>query len=145
MNAVASLNTYSHKKQLQNLGISQKNAQVMLDAISRGAIILECPLKSIREIIDVRGRTKTLAQVATTYEKNKMNPIDNVKLLSGLKLNIFLYFVNPDEVISNRDDDLFSARLKQANSGKTVVIIGKAGGHVGYHSELWHSYKQVIK
>ncbi len=53
---------------------------------------------------------------------------------------------DPDEIISNRDDEIYIARLKQANSsGTTVVIIGNDGGHLGPHWTLWQVYSQKIK
>ena len=72
-----------------------------------------------------------------------MNPIDNLLLLSGLKLNFLLHFQNPDEVLSNRDDELFVERLRSVNAGNTKVITGFDKGHAGRHTVLWDYYKRI--
>lgn len=143
INALATLNTSSHDERLTGIGISAKNKQQILSALENGIIILDCPLKSMREIIDFRGSSIELEIVANQYTKNNMNPIDQLPKLTGLKLNILLYFQKPDEILGNRDDALFIERLNQANSGKTTVVIANEGGHNRYHASLWRSYKKL--
>ncbi len=41
-----------------------------------------------------------------------MEPIDALEGLENLSLHIVVYFQNPDEVLSNRDDEVFIERLK---------------------------------
>lgn len=145
VNALAILNNYSYQEELQKIGITPDNAKKIITVLQKGTVILECPLKSMQEIIDLRGAHKDLVSIARVYEKNNLNPIDNIARLSGLDLTIIVHFENPDHIISNRDDELFIERLKKANSGTTHVSIGTQGGHVGYHKSLWECYKRVQK
>lgn len=144
INALAILNQYSYEEHLQKIGISKYIAESILNTLQDGMIILECPLKSVREILDYRGVTKNLSEIAANYEKNNMNPVDAIVLLSPLRLKILLYFEQPDEILSNRDDDLFIERLAIANNGTTLVTIGNHGGHNAYHAELWQGYKELV-
>lgn len=144
VNTLAVLNNNLYRQELASIGISKKDTQQMLHALERGHIILECPLKSVEEIIALHGRSANFEIMRKRYEKNSMNPIDTVKLLAGLHLNIFVHFQNPDEILSNRDDQLFIERLKQANNGTTHVIIGSEGGHNAYHTSLWNCYKKLF-
>lgn len=137
INALAILNNYSHPDQLRKINLRQDDAKKIIAALTKGIVILECPLKSMQELIDFRGATQNLMLITNNYNKNKLNPIDSVQHLSGLKLTIFLYFVNPDEIISNRDDALFIDRLKRSNKGMTYIVSGTKGGHTGPHPELW--------
>jgi len=96
------------------------------------------PLKSIDELIDFRGPSLEFQIYAGRYRKNGFRPIDSLENLENLSLHISLYFEQPDEILSNRDDALFIERLKKYNSkGTTHVIIGTTGGHNAIHSPLW--------
>lgn len=143
VNALAILNKHSYQDELAALGITPQTAHIIINAISNGVVILECPLKSMQEILDFRGASPGLMVIAANYAKNRLNPIDTVQALDGLALTILLHFENPDEILSNRDDALFIARLKKANGGITHVTTGNQGGHVGYHKELWDCYKRL--
>lgn len=144
INLLAVLNSSRHDKALQKLGISDAEKQKILQSIQRGSVVLEVPLKSFDEIADHFGG-RDLCLLATRARKNGMVPIDNVKALQGLSLNLFLYFAFPDEALSNRDDAEFIKRLQQANgSGQTVAIIGKNAGHTTYHPELWNAYGEFL-
>lgn len=144
INALAVLNKKLYEKELANIGISQHDTQQMLRALEKGHILLDCPLKSVEEIIALHGKSANFEIMRKRYEKNNMNPIDNLKLLAGLHLNLIVHFQNPDEILSNRDDELFIQRLKQANTGTTHVIIGSEGGHNAYHTSLWKAYKKLF-
>lgn len=142
VNALAILNQYSYKERLGQIGIFGNDVKRMITALEQGYIILDCPLKSMEEIMAFRMRPK-LQIMAAHFAQNNMNPIDTLPLLSGLKLTVLLHFQNPDEILSNRDDLLFAQRLKEANGGITEVIISNDGGHNAYHAGLWERYKKL--
>lgn len=138
INAIGVLNTSRFDESLKTIGISQKEKEQMLQAIQRGRVILDAPLKSVREMADHLGPNRELEVFAKRYLENGMDPIDSMKHLQGLSLDIVLHFQKPDEVLSNRDDDLFYSRLKVANSaGRTRLITGSDYGHQLPHPSLW--------
>lgn len=139
INAIGALNTNRFDEHLEKIGIDQAGKEKMLAAIQKGTIILDAPLKSIKEIIAFRGASKDLVFIEKKYQANDMEPIDALKYLKGLNLDVVLYFQNPDEILSNRDDELFYERLKKVNSGTTELIIGRGGGHNTPHTLLWES------
>lgn len=143
INVLAILNQSSYKEQLEKIGIFPAHAKMIITALKQGQVVLDCPLKSMDEIIAVRGKTNDLEIIASHYNQNKLNPIENLELLQGLKLSIILNFQNPDEVIGNRDDTLFIERLRKYNKGNTIVIISSNGGHNDYHADLW-KYLKII-
>ncbi|MGE0206379.1 MAG: hypothetical protein AB7R69_00860 [Candidatus Babeliales bacterium] len=142
INALSILNQYSHQEKLQHVGITHEHAQKIVTALAKGVIILECPLKSMQEIIDFRGATQNLTLIASNYNRNNLNPIDVIPLLKGLTLTFFVHFAKPDEVTSNRDDQIFIDRLKSANKGVTYISTTMQSNHAGYHPELWQSYRE---
>jgi len=139
INTLAVLTNNRYDMQLKEIGIGKEEKQRMLESIQNGSAILEVPLKSFDEI--VRESTRVLAERA---QKNGLRPIDNLNQLQDLSIPFFVYFANPDEAVGNRDDQEFIQRLRQANKGQTVAIIGK-GGHLGYHPELWDAYKVFLE
>jgi hypothetical protein len=128
---------------LAALGINAEHRELILLALSRGIIALDCPLKSVPEIIDFRGSSEDLELIARNYEKNEMNPIDALLKLGQIHLHIVIHFQQPDEALDNRDDALFIERLSRANSGTTQVVIGSDGGHTTYHASLWDYLKSI--
>jgi hypothetical protein len=145
INLIAILNTSEYDIHLQRMGIGSQEKKTLLNAIQKGIVILDAPLKSIEEIIDLRGTSPGLNKLAQNYQANHLRPIDSLKRLEGLSLNIMVYFQNPDEILFNRDDDLFIERLKKANAqGITSVIIGQDGSHNDIHLSLWHFYRQTM-
>lgn len=146
INLLAVLNTPRYDAELKQLGISNKEKETLLSAIQKGIIILDVPLKSVEEIIDFRGSSIELEILAKNYRENHFRPIDALESLNGLSLDIILHFQDPDEIISNRDDQIYIERLKKANSrGTTSVVIGNDAGHVAPHSSLWQFYSEKIK
>lgn len=138
VNMLAVLNRSDFNPQLAAVGISVEDKKMILEAIQKGFVIVDCPLKSIEEIIDFRGNSPDLAKMAKQYASNNLRPIDSLNDLKGLSLNIILNFQNPDEALSNRDDKLFAERLKAVNqTGKTIVVTSYDQGHVAYHPALW--------
>lgn len=140
INVLAVLNTSRFDAELSQIGISKQDKIQILQAIEKGHIILESPLKSIEEIIAFRGSTPELEWIAKRYRESHLRPIDSLNDLSNLKLNILIYFQDPDEVLSNRDDSIFIDKLKRQNQGITSVVIGHEGGHNMYHRSLWKAY-----
>lgn len=146
INALAVLNTNRYDEALKKIGIFQKEKEQLLQAIQKGVIILDTPLKSIQEIIDFRGSSPELEIFAKRYRDNQMEPIDALKYLQGLSLHVILHFQNPDEVLSNRDDHLFFNRLKMYNkNGITRLVVGSDHGHSVPHPSLWEFYFQENK
>lgn len=145
VNALAVLNKQSYLLRLSEIGITQKQITCMINALEKGHIILDCPLKSVDEIIAFRGTSPELEAMRANYARNNMNPVEVLPQLAGLNLNIILNFQASDDVLSNRDNSIFIERLRKANSGITEVIIGSDGGHNSYHTSLWDAYKNLKK
>lgn len=144
INMLAVLNSSRYDKDLQKLGIGYAEKQNILRSIEAGSVILEVPLKSLDEVADLWNgpEIRILAQRAS---KNGMVPIQNIKQLQGLSLNVFVYFAYPDKILGNRDDAEFIKRLQNVNrNGQTIAIIGKDAGHTTYHLELWNAYEKFV-
>ncbi len=117
----------------------------ILAAIQRGKVILDCPLKSLSEIAEMVGPLPPLLVVRDRYIKNNLVPIESLKELYPLSLNILLHFQDPDFVVANRDDDLFAERLKQYNrNGRTVYIKGTEGKHWACLPTLQKAYEDLF-
>ena len=86
-------------------------------------MILDTPLKSIEEIIDFRGPTKELEILAKNYQENAFRPIDSLERLKQLRLNILLHFQENDEVLSNRDDEIYMPSIEKQPAQR------RSGGH----------------
>ena len=144
INGLAVLNSNRFSKELQSIGINPKEKEQMLRAIQNGTIILDAPLKSMRELMRKRKDSGELKAIAKRYETNNLEPIDSLALLSPLSLHVIVYFEVPDNAVLNDDDDLFEQRLRQANSkGTSLIIRGHSGGHLEYHKNLWQSVKKI--
>jgi len=108
-------------------------------------IILDVPLKSVEEIIAFRGSNPELKILAKHYRDNNLRPIDTVEFLQGLSLNIIIHFQESDEIISNRDDQIYIEKINEVNRlGTTSVITGNDGGHEGVHLSLWQFYLEKL-
>ena len=141
VNVLALLNRNDYDKDLQSIGIDSEMKQKISHALQKGSIILDAPLKSIDEIAAVRGGSQMDRVLADRYRMNRLRPIDSLKGLTGLSYKILINFQYPDEVISNRDDDLFVQNMQQANSnGITWSVYGSDGGHNSCHKSLWDAY-----
>lgn len=143
INALAALNQTRFDTDLKKIGISSKDKKLIIAALKNGLIILNCPLKSMEEIMDFRGKSREFEIVTANYAQNNMRPIDAIHALEGMALNILLHFQKPDEILSNRDDEIFIERLRATNKGQTTVVIGAEGGHNVFHSSLWKQYKKM--
>lgn len=141
INLLAILNTSSYDAELKKIGIEDREKSLLLKAIQKGIVILDVPLKSIEEILDLRGSSLELEILATNYRENGLRPIDALRSLEGLALDVIIHFQDPDDVIFNRDDTRYIENLKKANSnGITSVVIGQDGGHSVPHLSLWRFY-----
>lgn len=142
INALAVLNQPTYDTELSKLGINVEHKKRIIDAIEKGIIMLDCPLKSMDEIVAFH-KDADLSLLASRYAKNNMVPLHALEKLRGLSLHIFLHFQKPDDILSNRDDGLFIERLQKVNTGKTIVTIGNDGGHNAYNSALWNEYRKI--
>lgn len=145
VNALAVLNQNTYDDHLKKIGIAHDAKKKIIDAVQRGLVILDCPLKSIDEIIALRGADSEFTILGQRFTQNNMRPIDSLEKLRGMNLTVLLHFQTPDEILGNRDDKLFADRLVAANAGKTNVIYGSDGGHNRYHKSLWQEYKKLKK
>lgn len=145
VNALAVLNETKYDAELSKIGVTAQDKTKILAAIEKGWILLDAPLKSMDEITDSYANGK-MDFLTKRYIQNDMRPIDALMKLKGLKLNVIVYFETPDEVVKNRDDDLYSHRLETANpKGQNIILKGSSGGHVSYHSKLWNTFRQKSK
>ncbi len=145
VNLLAVLNSEKYAHELERIGITHNDRGMILEAVRKGLVLLDCPLKSADEIIAARGAEKGLVECDRHYRLNEMRPIDRLDGLEGLDLNILLYFELNDEVLSNRDDQLFIDRLKTYNAGgATTVVTGSTGGHNKLSQPLWDEYKKLF-
>ncbi len=137
INTLDALLSNRFDEQLNKIGVNELIKEEIVALLRKGQIILDTPLKSVSEIIDFRGQSEELVVIGSHYQKNKMEPIEVLKRLKELSMNIVVHFQVPDEVLSNRDDDLYIERIKKCNSkGKTSVIIGENEGHSLPHVSL---------
>jgi hypothetical protein len=140
VNVIALLNRTDYDKELREIGITQEVKERLLEAIQKGTVILECPLKSMEEV----GFSDMFNVYARRYKENRLRPIDSLSDLKGLALNILLFFQRPDDIIGNRDDQLYIDRLKEANKlGQTTIVIANEGTHASYHQSLWTAYAEL--
>lgn len=145
VNVLAVLNTHRFDIQLNALGIAQADKIKMLKAVEKGIIILDVPLKSMQELIDIRGANRDLLLVQKRYQENDMEPIEALKYLKELNLHVIIHFQNPDEALFNRDDQLYFERFKAVNPhGTTDLVIGNDGGHNAWHRSLWEFYHNLL-
>ena len=144
INMLAVLNTSVYDKDLKEIGIQKKDKKKILAAIQKGRVLLDAPLKSLREMIEHHEKMVELEIVAARYEKNSMEPIDNISKLDGLGLHFILNFQSPDEVLSNRDDQLYIERLKQLGAKSSVSFVIEGEGHGLPHPHLWDLHLQSM-
>jgi len=145
INTLVALVTGRYDDYLLQLGIDLHEKELIMEALKAGHIILDCPLKSLDEIFTVRPPTDELLFLASQYRSNGMTPIENLQYLVGADLTIWLHFQKPDEVLGNRDDELFVRLLTDANKEGTVrLITGYDGGHSALHCSLWNAYRSWL-
>ncbi|MCH9633047.1 MAG: hypothetical protein S4CHLAM6_13980 [Chlamydiae bacterium] len=143
--ALSILNTNEQDPLLEKYGIGADDKIKMLEAIKKGWVVLDVPFKSIEEIIDLRGPSETLLMYQKrAAENNIQSPIETLKKLKGLNLNILVFFDTNNEQMSNRDDSLFFKNIVDANSlGTNILISSDNGGHDAPHPSLWKFYAQL--
>lgn len=143
INMLAILNNPTYQKQLESIGVSQEDAETIKRAVSLGLIMLDTPLKSVTEILGIRPDETDIQYLARRYKANGFEPIDVIDQLAGMKLHILVYFEEPDEILSNRDDQLYYQKLKSVNVGTTHLVIGIEDGHFGEHEKLWQQVQEI--
>lgn len=145
INVLSVLNIKTYDEYLKKIGVGEKEKTKILQVIQKGNIILDVPLKSIDEIIDFRGSSPELEIISRRYKANNLVPINSIKHLANLSLNFIVYFQDPDEVLSNRDDALFIETIKKYNTkGTTIEIIGKDAKHGAHHPLLWEYVYRLL-
>lgn len=143
VNTLAILTKNRFPDVLGEAGIGESERISILAALQKGSIFLDCPLKSMDEVMDLRGPSEDLAFICGQYARHQMRPIDRLEELKDHQFNIFVHFQKPDAVLSNRDDVLYIERLKDANSkGQTHVILGEEGRHAPCLPSLINAYKR---
>lgn len=146
INTIKVLSSSEYDHDLRKIGINQTEKDLILQAIQNGFVILDCPLRSIEEIIAFRGSSPELEAIGERYRKNNLRPIDSIQSFENLSLRIILGFCSNDDIISNRDDKLFTNLIKKYNSkGTTFVVQDKKGRHSSYHKGLWDLYINEVK
>lgn len=143
VNILAILSNFRFAPELLKIGITAKVKDQIIEAIENGLIILDCPLKSIEEIINLRGISATLKIYEDRYRSNNLRPIDSIATWKNLKLTILLNFQTPDEILSNRDDQLFINAVKKHNRATTQIITSTDASHNAYHKKLWDNYQYL--
>jgi len=145
INAIKVLNSSNYDQELMKIGVNSEAKHKILNTIQNGFVILDCPLKSIDEIIAFKGLSPALQFIGERYRKNGFIPIESIKSFENLSLKILICFCANDEIISNRDDQLFADLIKKYNSlGTTIVVEDKTGKHNSYHKILWDLYRQEL-
>lgn len=139
INVLNVLNSNHFDRELEKIGIRNEDKSQILSALKKGVIVLDVPLKSIRELVETRGAYPELVSMQNRYKESAMEPIDVLKTLK-MDYTILVYFEKPDQVLGNRDDDLFIDLLKKANLGQTIQLQGSSGGHASAHNALWQYY-----
>jgi hypothetical protein len=145
INTLAVLNSDKYASELERIGITQADRKQIIHSLSFGLMILDCPLRSVEELIAFRGASDDLVILAKKYRENNMVPIERLDGLQGLGLNILAYFKDQDEVLSGRDVSIYTERLKKFNgSGSTTVICAPSGNHHDISAPLWERYRELI-
>lgn len=145
INILKVLVTNEYDEDLSRISITQTDKRALLQAIQQGHVILDCPLKSVDEIIDFRGYSDELGMLAKRYAQNNLVPLNSLDVIASLPLTLFLYFQNPDEIIFNRDDALFFEKLSRNTDMRLYFMTADNGGHGALpHASLWDMYHNVL-
>jgi hypothetical protein len=140
INCISALNNSAQDAALRSIGINKAEKKKILSALQAGDVILDTPLKSIDELVALYGNTQELEIIGKRFRENQMDPIHSLKFWKGLSLNVLVHFQVPDEVVSNRDDELFVKTLKSHCLGNIDVLVGSDCGHKLPHASLWEYY-----
>lgn len=143
INTLAALSHESFSSYLEEVGITKKERKKILAAIEQGEVLLDTPLKSLGEVLAQHQGVEGLSLVAARYQKNGLEPIQNIEKLKGLALKFIVNFQFPDEILSNRDDALYIEKLKQLGPKSTVSYIVEGQGHGLPHPSLWSFYEKT--
>lgn len=145
VNFLGIMNTHQYDQELLSVGVDTYSKDKILAALQKGAILLDSPLKSFEEIVEMSSYDNTSKILAARYKNNEMRPIDALAKWEGLKMTVVLFFQNPDQAVYNRDDQLFIKRLELYNKGKNIILIKNEGGHLAFHYSLWKAYAAIQK
>jgi hypothetical protein len=147
VNTLAVLWHYRFGEHLVEFGIGIEERDRIITAIKKGTITLDLPMKSVDEVIIAHPEeaTDNLLSAAQNYIDNDLRPIDTLKKLEGMELNILLHFQAHDRILTNRDDDLYCERLMHANKGGlTHIVIGTEGIHAPCLLTVLEAYRECF-
>jgi hypothetical protein len=140
VNLISALNCGKYDDHLLCVGITIEDKRAILQAVRRGTILLDAPMKSLDEVLEFHGINPCCSYDAQRYYRNGMRPIDALAGWEGLNLRVALFFQCPDANLGNRDDQLFIKRLRQVNPrGVNAIVLGNEGGHCAFHPSLWRA------
>ncbi len=146
INTLTALNTTSADERLKEIGIGPKEKKKIISALRNGVILLDAPLKSVGEMKAFLEPMREIEIVGARYKNNEMEPIENIEKLKGLNLHYIVNFQSPDEVLSNRDDQLYIEKLRSISGPKgSVAFVIEGKGHSLPHQHLWDLYLQATK
>ncbi len=140
INTLVMLHTDKYDSYLEKIEITSEIKAKILDVLRKGYILLDCPLKSMREVITMKGANRWSNPIGARFAENNLEPIDSLEYLHNLGMNFFVHFQKNDEYFSNRDDELYIERLKKFNQGWVKVTSNGDEGHKLPHNGLWLQY-----
>ena len=137
MNLLYLLKTTKYDSDLKRVGIDSGHKKDILCSLNKEMVILDTPLKSVEEILAYKGPSEELEIIALDYKANDLRPIDCILKIKGLCVKILLHFQKANEILSNRDDNLYIERLEQVLPKENLeVMIGDDGGHMTFHKSI---------
>lgn len=146
VNTLVALHTNKYDSYLQKINVSQEDKVKILEVLRKGYVLLDTPLKSMREVVEKRGANRWTNPIAARFAENDMEPIDSLKDLEGIGLHFFVHFQKNDEYFSNRDDALYIDLLKAHNKNGSVIVTSNGDeGHSQPHHSLWYHYHTQLK
>ncbi|MFN0065401.1 MAG: hypothetical protein ACKVOH_04110 [Chlamydiales bacterium] len=127
------------------LNLNPEEMDNIIEAVERGSVLLDCPLKSIDEICDVVEKTNPhLRYIADIYIAWGMRPIDSLLKLEGHAFDLYLHFENPDVILSNRDDMFYIDNLERGNYlGRNTIVLGYLGLHLPCLPDFVCTYQRL--
>ncbi len=135
LNAIKQLICYiEHETLFKWLGISHKQALVILEKIKAGTVVLDCPLLDMRVIMKnkffgIHGFMDVIVCTLGTrlkYAPWKDQGIKSATYCKHLDLALLIHFQNPDTIVTNACDTEFYDLIK---GSRTQCVVGNNEGH----------------
>lgn len=140
INILVALYTEEYDAPLASVGVTKEDRQAILAALTKGVVLLDAPLKSVRELHAFRGPSPEVVVIEERFARNNMEPIDNIEKLQGIPVSFFVHFQKSDEVLSNRDDLLYMEKLLHLPVPTKVECVIGGESHSLPHPHLWQLY-----